>query len=76
MLDPTNNIPPNLRPIDLLIQLLVHKPADDDILSPYQVHPMLDFGAWLFIVYRSDDALDGLGEDDVGQLVAGEEIAG
>ena len=76
MLNPPNNIPPDLCPVNLLIQLLVHEPAHHDILSPYQVHPMLDLGAWLFIVCRSDDALDGLGEDDVGQLIAGEEIAG
>jgi len=31
--------------------------------------------AWLVVVGRSNDALDGFGEDEVGDLVAGEERA-
>lgn len=37
---------------------------------------MARLGAGLRVVVRPDDALDGVAEDEVGDLVAGEEVAG
>lgn len=36
---------------------------------------MTDFSTWLWIVRRSYNAFDGLVEDEIGQLIAGQQCA-
>ena len=76
MLHPPNDAAPHLRPVNTRVQLLVEQPADRDILPADQVQAVLDFRARLRVVGGADDALDRVLEDEVGELVAGEEGAG
>ena len=70
--DAAHHIPPNLGPIDARIKLLVHKSTDSDVFPPYKVQTVADFSAHVLIVRRSDYTLDGLGENKIGELIAGE----
>lgn len=70
-----DHVPPHTRPIDLSVHLLIDQPHDRDIVPPHQVQPVLHLAAGLLVVGGPDDALDGVGEHEVGQLVAGEEGA-
>ena len=75
MFHPTNDISSNLGPINAGIQLLVDKPTDSDILPSYEIQPVADLCARFFVIRRSYDALNGLGEDKVGDLIAGKKSA-
>lgn len=76
MLRPPHQRPPHLHPIDTRIQLLIHQPTHRHVLPSYQVQPVFDLRAGFLVVGGPDDALDGVREDEVGELVAGEEEAG
>jgi len=71
-----NDIPPNFGPVDARVQLLVHQPHEHNVVASDQIQPMARLGAWFRVVRRPDDALDGVAQDQVGDLVAGEEVAG
>ena len=75
MFHPANHIPSNLGPINAGIKLLINKPTDGDILPSYEIQPVADLGARFFVIRRSYDALNGLREDEVGDLIAGKESA-
>lgn len=76
MLCTPNNLPPNLRPINTPIQLLIHQPTNHDIIAPHKVQPVRLFRRRLFVVLGPDDALDGIFEHEIGDLIAGDEGAG
>lgn len=76
MLRTPNNLAPNLRPINTLVQLLIHQPTDNNIIAPHQVQAMRLLGGRLVVALLADDTLDGVGEDEVGDLVARHEGAG
>ena len=40
------------------------------MFSSDKVQAVTDFGAGLLIIWRANDSLDGLAEDDVGSLIA------
>ena len=72
VLDSANRSPVNLGPIDLLIQLYVHLANHQDIVATQDVQPsMLYFKRWL--VVRLDDALFGIAENEVGNLIRRQE---
>lgn len=66
-----NDLAPNLLPIDTVVQLLIHKADYCDIVTPNKIQAMADLRTGLRVLCRPDDPLDGLVEDDVGDLVAG-----
>lgn len=70
MLRCANDLSPHLTPIDARVQLLVHESAHRDIVTADEVEAVLHLARRLRIVGRSDDALPGLREDEVGHLVA------
>lgn len=76
MLRTANDLAPNLRPINTLVQLLIHQPTDNNIIAPHQVQAMRLLGGRLVVALLADDTLDGVGEDEVGDLVARHEGAG
>ena len=76
MFHPANNIPSNLGPINTCVQFLVDKPTNSDILPSYEIQPVADLCARFFVIRRSYDALHGLREDEVGDLITGKESAG
>ena len=76
MLHTPNHIAPNLCPINTRIQLLIHQPTDSYVLPSYEVKPMANLGTWFRIIVRPYYALDGLAQNEVGQLVAGKESTG
>ena len=75
MFHPSDHIPSDLGPINAGIKFLVDKPTDGDILPSYQIQPVADLCARFLIIRRSYDALNGLREDEVGDLVTGKESA-
>ena len=66
---------PNLLPINTCIQLLFHKSTNRHIIPPYQIKPVADLLARLWVVGRPYHSLDRLREDEVRRLVAREERA-
>lgn len=76
MLRAPNHLSPHLCPVNALVQLLVHQPADDDIVSSHQVEPVRLLGGRLVVAGLADDALDRVREHEVRHLVAGDERAG
>ncbi|KAK3202658.1 hypothetical protein GRF29_154g319888 [Pseudopithomyces chartarum] len=79
MLRRPNNIPPHLRPINTLINLLIHPPTHRDRIPPHNVQPQRYlFGrdvVFRVVDSRPDDALDGGGKNEVHAAVAGLEGA-
>ena len=71
----SNDCSSNLFPVDARIQLFVHKPTDRDIISPNEIQPMTDLCTGLRVIGGADDTFKGVVEDDIGQLIAGEEGA-
>lgn len=59
----------DLRPIDLVIQLLIDLAYNRDVVSSHQVQPVGNFRTRLWIVLWSNDALDGVTDDQVSLLV-------
>ncbi len=66
---------PHLPPINCGVQLLIHQSHNDHIIPSYQIQPVTRFATGLGIVAGPDDALDCVREDEVGDLIAGEESA-
>ena len=75
MFHPANHIPSDLGPINAGIKLLVDKPTDGDILPSYEIQPVAHLCARFFVIRRSYDALNGLREDEVGDLITGKKSA-
>ena len=73
VLYPSHDIAPNLRPVDLTIQLLIQKPTNSHVLPPYQIKPMRYLFALFCIIVGAYHPFNGILEDDIGQLIAGEE---
>ena len=71
-----HHLPPDLRPINTGIQVLIHKSTNDHIIPSDQVKAMRDFLARFRVIGGPDDALDRVAEDEICELVAGEEGAG
>jgi hypothetical protein len=71
-----NRLPPNLRPINTLLHLLIHKPTNHHIVSPHKIQPMRLLCARFLIIHTPDDSLDGVLQDEIGHLVARDEGAG
>ena len=76
MLYSSNNIAPDLGPVDFAVHLFIQKTTYYHIFASYQVEPMRDFFTVFQIIMRSDDAFDGVFEDEIRQLVAGKKCAG
>lgn len=76
MFHSTHDTPAHLGPFNLAIQFLIQQPTDGNVLPPNQVQAMTDLGAGFGVILRADDALDGLAEHEVGELIAGKENAG
>lgn len=64
----------DLGPIDIPINLLVDFTTDHHVVSADQIQPVLDFGRKIIFVWGADDALNGIGEDQVGHLIGGQKI--
>jgi hypothetical protein len=73
ILRPPNNLPLHLSPVDILVNPLVHLAAEHHVIPADQIQPVLDLRAGLGIVRRADYALDRVQQDEVGQLVRGQE---
>lgn len=65
------NVAPHLRPVNARVQLLLHQSHQHNVVSANEVKPVAGLGAGLWVVGRANDALDGVAEDEVGDLVAG-----
>ena len=76
MLYSPNNIAPDFGPVDFTVHLFIQKTTYHHIFASYQVEPMGDFFTVFRIIMRSDDAFDGVFEDEVCQLGAGKKRAG
>lgn len=75
MFDSAHDAPSHLRPLNLSIQLFIDQSADNHVLPSNQVQAMAVLGARFRVVWWSYNTLDGLAEDKVRRLVAGEESA-
>jgi len=73
--DTSDHTSPDLLPVYTGVKLFIDQAAQRDILSSYQIQAMTDFGTWLWIIRGSYNAFDGLVEDEIGQLVAGQQCA-
>lgn len=71
-----NGLSSDLCPIDAAVKLLVHQPANHNIVSSHEVQPMRLFYARFFIPLLSNDTLHCVLEYEVGDLVTGYERAG
>lgn len=71
----SNNLASDLFPINTVVQLLINESNYCDIVTSDKVQAMANFGAGLWVICRSDDPLDSLVQNDVGDLVAGQERA-
>lgn len=60
-------------PVYLVINLLVHLPHHRHTITPYDVQSQRHLLGRHIVVSGSDDALDGLLQDEVHGLVAGQE---
>lgn len=70
-----NDLAPNLLPIDTVVQLLIHEADYCDIVTPDKIQAMANLRTGLRVLCRPDDPLDGLVEDNVGDLVTGQKCA-
>ncbi|KAG9768458.1 hypothetical protein KCU88_g7187, partial [Aureobasidium melanogenum] len=75
MLRRSNDLSSDFFPIDAVVQLFIHQSHNSDIVTSYKVQAMADLRAGFWVIGGTDDALDGVVQDDVGDLVAGEEGA-
>jgi len=73
--DPSNDTAPDLCPVYFGVDFVVYKPTYRHILAAYKIKPMADFTAGLFVIGWSNYPFDGLAENEVGELVAGQEGA-
>lgn len=76
MLRTSNRLPLHLRPIDTRIQLFIDQPTNHDIIASYQVYSVRLFSRRVFIVRRSDNALNGVLENEIRNVIAADERAG
>jgi hypothetical protein len=75
VLDSPNHAPPDLGPINLGVEFLVDKPHDDHVLAPDKVQAVADLRTGFFVVLGPYYALNGVAQDQVRELVAGQEIS-
>lgn len=75
MLRCSNDFAPDLFPINAIVQLLIHKPNYCDIVTSDQVQAMANLRTGLWVIGRSDNSLDGIVQNDVGDLVTGQQCA-
>jgi len=62
-------------PVNTAVELFINQATYGDVVSSDKIEPMADFRTWLGIVLGSYDSLDRLIQDDIGELVAGEQGA-
>jgi hypothetical protein len=65
MLYSTNDLTPYFSPVDALVKLLIDQSTYGNVVSSDEIEAMTRFGAWLWVVLRSNDPLDSIVEDDV-----------
>lgn len=77
MLRTSYHLAPHLSPINTPIQFFIHKPTDNNIIASHKIQPRVWLlSALLLIVLRSDNALDGVFQDEIRDLVAADEGTG
>lgn len=76
MLRAPNHLAPHLRPINTVIQLLVHQPADNHIVPSDHVQAMCLLDRSLLVVLRPDNPLDRVLQHEIRDLIAGDQGAG
>lgn len=65
-----DDVATNLGPVYTLVQVLVHEADAYDIVASDEVKAVLYLAALFWIIWRSYDALDGIFEDKIGDLIA------
>lgn len=65
-----DNLSPDLGPINACIHFLIDQAANDDIVPSDHVKAVGGLGTRLRVVSGTDNALDGVLEDQIGDLVA------
>ena len=75
ILRPSHHLSSHLAPVDIIINPLVHLAANHHIIAPDQVQPMFDLRARLRVVWCADNALDGVQQNKVRQLIGREKRA-
>lgn len=60
MLHSSDDIAPNLDPIDTRVQFFIHEPTNRYIFSSYNIQAVSNLSAGLGVVMRAYDALDSL----------------
>ena len=75
MLCPSNHLPSHSRPVDAIIEIFFNQTTYRNIVTPDEIKAMANFGAWFWVVLRANDSFDGFVQDNVGNLVAGEQGA-
>jgi hypothetical protein len=73
MLRTSNHITSNLVPVNAVIKLFIDKTAYRNVVTAYKIQSMAHLRARLRVVSWSDDSFDGVVQDDIGNLIAGEE---
>ena len=60
MFNPSHYGSSDLRPIDAIIQFLIHQAHNSDVISPNQVQAMHDLARRFRIIWRTDDSFYSL----------------
>jgi hypothetical protein len=68
-----NDLASHLFPINTVIQLFIDQSYNGNIIASHEVETMADLGAGFWVVCWSNDAFDGVVQDDIRDLVAGKQ---
>ena len=66
----SNDFSSDFVPVNAIVQLFVHKSYYCDVVASHEVQAMADLRAWFWVVCRPDNALNGVIQDNVGDLIA------
>lgn len=73
MLRRPNDFASDFFPIDTLVQLFIHEPNDCYIITSHEVEAMTNLRAGFGVVGGPDNAFDSVVQNNIGDLIAGEE---
>ena len=64
-----NHLSTHLSPVDTVVEIFINEPAYRDVVASDDIETVGDFGAWLWVVLRSDDSFNCFIQNNVGELI-------